>query len=146
MQKFNRNYYNIVLGLLVTLSFNVATADSPYLRVDSSAAVTVLLNEAEAQFRAGEGEQAAASLERALRIDNSNPILWHNLAGVRLQQEDWERAANLAAKSNTYAVDDKYKWLRVRNFVVISLACQGMRNTKCAQDAQQIAQRLAAGD
>lgn len=143
MKKFKRNYHNIVLGMLMAFNFNVATADSPYLRVDSSAAVGSLLNEAEAQFRAGADDQAAALLERALRIDGSNPILWHNLAGVRLQLGEWERAVNLAAKSNTFAVDDKYKWLRVRNFVVISLACQGMQNTQCAQEAQQHAQTLA---
>jgi len=136
-----RNYCNLVVGILITLNLSVATADSFYLRVDSSAAVVALLNDAEAQFRIGESEQAAAFLERALRIDPNNPILWHNLAGVRLYQEDWERAANLAAKSNVIAVNDK--WLRVRNWIVISLACQGMKDTKCEQEAQRRAQALA---
>jgi len=141
VKKRNRNYYSIILGILITLNLSVATAESVYLRVDSSAAVVALLNEAEAQFEAGESEQAAALLERALRINPRNPILWHNLAGVRLQQEDWERAASLAAKSNAIVVDDK--WLRVRNWIVISLACEGMGDAKCAQEAQRRARALA---
>jgi tetratricopeptide (TPR) repeat protein len=107
-----------------------------------SAAVETLLNQAKEQFEQNETEQAAALLERALRIEPRNSVLWHNLAGVRLKQQDWQRAANLAAKSNTLAGDNK--WLRVRNWVITAIACEGMSDKECAQEAKQRSKALAA--
>lgn len=107
-----------------------------------SAAVETLLNQAKEQFEQNETEQAAALLERALRIEPRNSILWHNLAGVRLKQQDWQRAANLAAKSNTLAGDNK--WLRVRNWVITAIACEGMGDKECTQEAKQRSKALAA--
>jgi len=103
------------------------------LAADSSTAVQALLMEAKKQYDAGNNEQAAAALERALRIDSRNPILYHNLAGVRLKQQDWKRAANLAAKSNALAVNNIK--LQVRNWVVIRIACEGMGDTHCVSQA-----------
>ncbi len=112
-------------------------ADSP-----SSSAVAALLIEAKSEFSKGRSEQAAAVLERALRIEPQNPILWHNLAGVRLQQTEWAKAASLAAKSNTLSSKDK--WLRIRNWTVIALACDGMGDKKCMREARNRAQALAS--
>ena len=71
--------------------------------------------------------------------------MWHNLAGVRLQQEDWKRAASLAQKSNSYATEKNVKlsWLRVRNWVIVSLACEGMGDADCANEAKKRAHILA---
>ncbi len=55
---------------------------------------------------AGRLANAAASLERALRIEPRNPRLWHELARVRLLQGDRVQAETLAARSNTYAAGD----------------------------------------
>jgi len=107
-----------------------------------SDAVETLLKQAKEQFDQHETEQAAALLERALRIEPRNSILWHNLAGVRLRQEDWQRAANLAAKSNTLAGDNK--WLRVRNWIITALACEGMGDKECVQEARVRSKALAA--
>lgn len=109
---------------------------------DSTAAIQSLLREAKQNFDSNQNEQAVALLERALRIDPRNSVLWHNLAGVRLQQQDWARAANLANKSNSLAVDNK--WLRVRNWVVIALACEGMADMECAKESRKRAKALAA--
>ncbi len=109
---------------------------------DSTAAIQSLLREAKQNFDSNQNEQAVALLERALRIDPRNSVLWHNLAGIRLQQQDWARAANLANKSNSLAVDNK--WLRVRNWVVIALACEGMADMECAKEARKRAKALAA--
>ncbi|AUI70214.2 tetratricopeptide repeat protein [Beggiatoa leptomitoformis] len=108
---------------------------------DPTKAIVELLMEAKKSFEEGQSEQAAALLERALRIDPRNPILWHNLAGVRLQQEDWSRAASLAAKSNALAVENKL--LRVRNWIVIALACEGLRDVDCTKEARNRARALA---
>jgi Tfp pilus assembly protein PilF len=55
---------------------------------------------------AGKLGSAAATLERALRIEPRNPRLWHELAKVRLRQADYSQAESLAARSNTYAGAD----------------------------------------
>ncbi|WP_086488775.1 tetratricopeptide repeat protein [Thioflexithrix psekupsensis] len=132
-------FFIIGINLLLLLSLQLAFAQTA--APDSRAAVITLLNEAKAAYEQGQNEQAAAALERALRIDPRNPALWHNLAGVRLQQEDWMRAANLAAKSNSLASDNK--WLRVRNWVLIALACEAMSNMECTMEARSRARALA---
>jgi len=135
--------------LLVTCFFMLTESvlASPYLlKTDSSSAIESLFNDAKTYYETKQYEQAAASLERALRIDSQHPILWHNLAGIRLVQEDWKRAANLALKSNSYLVgryEKMYKELRMRNWVVITLACEGMQDAKCAREARNRAQAAA---
>jgi len=137
----------LLLGLLLTTPLTLA-ANNPTDRLyylptgASSAAVVALLAEAKTNFETQEYEQAAANLERAIRIDPRNPILWHNLAGVRLKQQDWKRAASLADRSNALAVEDK--WLRVRNWMIIVWACEGMGDAQCAIDARKRAEKLAS--
>jgi hypothetical protein len=114
------------------------------VQADVSNAIVSLLSESFKQYDAEKYEQAAALLERALGIDGRNPILWHNLAGVRLKQEDWKRAADLATKSNTLiAGSDEQKGLRIRNFMLIALACEGMQDDNCANEARKRAYALA---
>lgn len=74
---------------------------------DSGRAVASLLAKVDTQQIGGHWEQAAALLERALRIEPRNAHLWHRLAQVRLQQERYAQAASLARKSNVLAGDDK---------------------------------------
>lgn len=85
-----------------------------------SAAVAALLRLARSQAEAGHGEQAAATLERALRIEPRNPWLWHRLAVLRLQQGYWDRAAELAKKSSVLARD--HRRLLTGNLEVIQAA------------------------
>ena len=65
-----------------------------------------LMESARADAAAGRLPNAAASLERALRIEPRNPRLWQELARVRLQQGDYAQAENTAARSNSYAGND----------------------------------------
>ncbi|CAL1241419.1 tetratricopeptide repeat protein [Candidatus Methylocalor cossyra] len=69
----------------------------------SSPAVVALRNDAQADLRNGNFDNAAASLERAIRIQPRNPMLWHDLAQVRLQQGQPGLAEDLAKKSNLHA-------------------------------------------
>lgn len=73
---------------------------------DTRRATTSLLAKADTQEKAKHWEQAAALLERALRIDPRNANLWHRLASVRLQQGQYRLAESLAQKSNALAPDD----------------------------------------
>ena len=79
--------------------------EAPPARVES-VAVAGLLESARSDANGGRLVQAAATLERALRIEPRNPRLWHELAKVRLRQGDAAQAANLAARSNSFAGSD----------------------------------------
>ncbi len=69
-------------------------------------AVTSLLAKADTRAQAGEWGQAAALLERALRIEPRNAWLWHHLATVRFQQKRYAQAVSLANKSSSLAPGD----------------------------------------
>ena len=74
--------------------------------VRENVAIAGLVESARSDAASGRLVQAAASLERALRIEPRNPRLWHELARVRLRQGDAVQAANLAARSNSFAGSD----------------------------------------
>ena len=83
----------------------------------SSRTVVVLLDQASRQIESGNPERAAATLERALRIEPKNARLWHRLALIRYQQGKYNLAESLAAKSSTLAQGD---WsLKKRNAELI---------------------------
>jgi tetratricopeptide (TPR) repeat protein len=72
----------------------------------TSRTVLALLDQASRMEAAGNPEKAAATLERALRIEPKNARLWHRLAVIRYQQGQYTQAESLAAKSSTLAQDD----------------------------------------
>jgi len=69
-------------------------------------AIAGLMESARADSAAGRLANAAASLERALRIEPRNPRLWQELARVRLKQGEYAQAESLAARSNSWAGSD----------------------------------------
>lgn len=99
-----------------------------------SSAVGSLIAKANAQAHAGSGEQAAATLERALRIEPRNPWLWHRLAVLRLQQGYWQQAVQLATKSNT--LSGKNTRLLGGNWEVMGRALGRLGDTRGARHAK----------
>jgi Tfp pilus assembly protein PilF len=95
-------------------------AEAPERR--ESVAVAGLMQSARADTAAGRLSSAAASLERALRIEPRNPRLWHELAKVRLQQGEYAQAESMAARSNAWAGNDS--GLRAENQRLIEQARQ----------------------
>ena len=85
-----------------------------------SVAVAGLVDSARADAGAGRLAEAAATLERALRIEPRNPRLWQELARVRLQQGDFPQAESLAQRSNSWAGSDSA--LRAENARIIEQA------------------------
>jgi Tfp pilus assembly protein PilF len=83
-------------------------------------AVAGLMEGARADLAAGRLANAAASLERALRIEPRNPRLWQELARVRLKQGEYAQAESLAARSNGWAGGDEV--LRAENLRLIEQA------------------------
>lgn len=125
------SYIAPVLLCIMLSPMQLASAEST-----SSSAIHSLLKEAKQAFESERYELAASILERALRIDQHNPVLWHNLAGISLKQKKWAKAASLATKSNTF-VTDTDRYLRARNWVVIATACRELGNQDCMTEAQR---------
>jgi tetratricopeptide (TPR) repeat protein len=65
--------------------------------------IMALRDEARTSLQAGDLDNAAAALERAIRIQPKNGELWHQLAEVRLKQEQPGLAEELAQRSNLHA-------------------------------------------
>lgn len=86
----------------------------------SDSPVLALVRQAGDQQRAGRLDAAAASLERALRIEPRNAHLWNRLARVRLEQGRYGQAGSMAAKSNALAGDSPS--LKADNQHIIQLA------------------------
>lgn len=101
-------------------------------------AVIALLDQARTQAGKGQGEEAAATLERALRIEPQNAWVWHRLAVLRLQQGRWDQAMDLATKSMTLAGTDAR--LLGGNWEVIARAREGKGDHAGARRAHERAQ------
>lgn len=97
-------------------------------------AVVALLNSADAKEQAGHYEQAAATLERALRLEPRNAMLWHRLARVRLHQGQWQVAVDTAAKSNSLAGGNAD--LQARNWAAIAEAKERLGDRQGAEAAR----------
>lgn len=81
-------------------------------------AVAGLMETARADAASGNLAGAAASIERALRIEPRNARLWHELARMRLKQGQYAQAENVAARSNSWTGDDRA--LRAENWRLIA--------------------------
>ena len=106
------------------------------LRSDNPA-VIALLSSAGRQQQGGDLSAAAATLERALRIEPRNARLWHQLAALRLTQQRYQLAADLAEKSNSLAPDDTL--LRRNNWQLIARAREALGDRAGAQQAERLA-------
>ncbi|MEH6627202.1 MAG: tetratricopeptide repeat protein [Motiliproteus sp.] len=65
---------------------------------EPSGALLALLEQAEQQHQAGRNQQALSSLERAQRIAPRDPLVYLQLARLRLDMNDHPRAEQLARK------------------------------------------------
>src|SRR5712664_841276 len=102
-------------------------------------AIAGLLDGARADAAAGRLANAAASLERALRIEPRNPRLWQELARVRLKQGDYAQAESTAARSNSWAGSDNA--LRADNWRLIAHAREARGDAEGARVALETAER-----
>jgi predicted Zn-dependent protease len=115
-----------------------APAPEPAARTENLA-IAGLLDGARTDAAAGRLANAAASLERALRIEPRNPRLWQELARVRLKQGDYAQAENTAARSNSWAGGDN--GLRAENWRLIAQAREARGDAEGARAALEAAQR-----
>jgi len=102
-------------------------------------AIAGLLIGARTDAAAGRLANAAASLERALRIEPRNPRLWQELARVRLKQGDYAQAESTAARSNSWSGSDNA--LRADNWRIIAHARNARGDAEGARVALEAAER-----
>jgi Tfp pilus assembly protein PilF len=92
------------------------------------------LDSASQHVKSGELDKAAASLERALRIEPKNASIWYDLAQIRLHQHQYQQAESLAVKSNSLAGSNNA--LRTRNWRLIAVSRRAMGNNAGADEAE----------
>lgn len=103
-------------------------------------AVAGLMQSARADTAAGRLSNAAATLERALRLEPRNPRLWQELARVRLKQGQYAQAESTAARSNSWAGSDSA--LRGENWRLIAQAREARGDADGARAALEQAGKL----
>ncbi|MGH8503181.1 MAG: tetratricopeptide repeat protein [Gammaproteobacteria bacterium] len=109
--------------------------EAPREAPPSASPVVALIDKAQTAQRAGHLEDAAASLERAVRIDPYDPVAWQMLAQVRLAQGDGSQAEAMAAKSNSLAYGDDA--LQRENWRIIAQARRMRGDVQGAREAEQ---------
>lgn len=102
-------------------------------------AVTELTEAALAAEQAGDLDQAAMLLERALRIESRDPELLQHMAEIRLARGEWEQADSYAGRS--FDVGPRVGELCQRNWRTMALARERLNRF---DDAHQARERLLA--
>ena len=110
----------------------------------TSPAVASLLANAEREIQAGRHDYAVASIERALRVEPHNALLWSKFASVRLAQRNWPQANVLAARSNSFARNNRS--LQLQNWRIIAQAKAMLGDSAGAASARQMILRLGEGN
>jgi len=120
---------------LTTDKPTVATAkESKAIAQEKEPVITALLNDANRFSKQGQSEKAVATIERALRIEPKNALLWHHLAAIRMQQQQWQQAIVMARKSNTLAGSNQQ--LKSDNWALIAAAYDSLGNKEKANEAR----------
>ena len=116
------------------------TSKRPIKQTQTSSAVSGLLKNAKNLNSKGKSPQAAALLERALRIEPRNAHVWNQLAQVRYTQKRYKQAESLALRSNQYAGQNRA--LRKNNWNLIADARAATGNNPGAATARKRASDL----
>ena len=100
-----------------------------------NAAALQLADEAKRAEYAGDFDQAAVLLERALRIQPRDPELMQHMAEVQLQKKEYEQALNFAVRS--YDIGPRVGEICARNWRTISVAREYLDDPAGAREAEQ---------
>ncbi len=105
------------------------------------AASRSLVAQAQTQSANGDFAAAAASIERALRIEPSNPLLWLELGKVRQDEGNYPQAESMGRKALSLATGDARVQSNAWSLIAESLRARG--RTPQAREAEQKAEELA---
>lgn len=139
MMKKNLRIAALWPGLLL---WAACTAHSASAARPENPAVGALVESASRDLAAGRTELAAATLERAQRIEPGNPVIVHYLGQVRLRQGNYQQAEALAAKSDVLSGGDRA--LHERNVWLTNAARQAAEQSltpAMPEDNEQLAEQ-----
>jgi Flp pilus assembly protein TadD len=105
-----------------------------------SPASRALVGQAQAQRTKGDLPGASVSLERALRIEPSNPLLWIEMGRLRMDQRNFPQAEAMGRKALAMSVGDARTQSSAWTLVADSLKARG-RDPE-AQEAFEKAREL----
>ena len=106
-----------------------------------SPASKALVGQAQAQRKKGDLPGATVSLERALRIEPNNPLLWIEMGRLRMDQHNFPQAESMGRKALSMAVGDNRTQSAAWQLIADALKARG-RNPQ-AQEAQERARELS---
>jgi Tetratricopeptide repeat len=104
------------------------------------AASRALVGQAQTQLASKNYAVAAASIERALRIEPDNPLLWIELGKVRQAEGNYQQAENMGRKAASMAVNAPRTQSTAWSLIAESLRARG-KNAQ-AREAQERAGQL----
>jgi hypothetical protein len=90
-----------------------------------SPATRSLVNQARSQLSHGDADGASSTLDRALRIEPNNPLLWTERGRLRLGDNDAHQAEVCARKALALASGDKLAQRQAGLVLIDSLKAQG---------------------
>ena len=97
-----------------------------------SAASRALVNQAQIQLQSKNYPVAASSIERALRIEPDNPLLWIELGKVRQAEGNYVQAENMGRKAASMSVNAPRANSSAWTLIAESLRARG-KNTEAQQ-------------
>ena len=107
------------------------------------AASRALVGQAQTQMATKNYAVAASSIERALRIEPDNPLLWIELGKVRFAEGNYVQAENMARKAVSMSVNAPRAQSSAWRLIADSYRARG-KNIE-AQEAQARADNLNSG-
>jgi predicted Zn-dependent protease len=120
------------------------TPPAPVVREPTlGAASRALVNQAQTQMATKNYIVAASSIERALRIEPDNPLLWIELGKVRFAEGNYVQAENMARKAVSMSVNAPRAQSSAWRLIADSYRARG-KNIE-AQEAQARADSLNSG-
>lgn len=106
-----------------------------------SPASKALVGQAQSQRKKGDLPGATVSLERALRIEPNNPLLWIEMGRLRMDQRNFPQAESMGRKALSMSVGDNRTQSAAWQLISDALKARG-RNPQ-AQEALEKARELS---
>ena len=107
---------------------------SPPRARDTQPAAASLLKDAEQALRSGDALKAEGYLERAIRIEPQNPLLWHGLAQSKFLQDQYPQTIQMSLKSNSCRPD---RATEQNNWLLMEKAYRAMGDAQKAENAHK---------
>ena len=129
----------MLLSLILTACSTGTVQREPM--TSGTSEVDYLLEQARLYRQQYDYARADTLLEQALRIDARAPLIWYELAGLKLEQGQLSAAESMAMKSLRYAAPDSR--MAAVNWLLISEARKRQGNISGSSEALKKAQSIS---